>query len=303
MFIDIKHLQALQSIDKHRSFVGASYELCITQSALSHQVKKLESYYQIKILNRQNRPLTWTYAGKKLLKLANNIVPKIKRVNNQLQQIKKGNTGRLHIAVECHSCFDWLMPSMNEYRKIQPTVDMDISQVLQFEPINSLLNGIVDVAITSAKIDHKNLNFTPIFNYNLMLAVSTRNHLSDKKYITEQDLSRQTLISYPVPEHRLDVYKKFLHPAGLAPRYRQNTELTQMMIQKVASNIGVCALPQWVSFSMIDERQIKFIPIGKQGLQCTLYVCTLNNTKNLQYIKDFVKISSFISKTIFNYRR
>jgi LysR family transcriptional regulator, regulator for metE and metH len=301
MILDVKYLQTLLALDEKRSFVKAAEELCITQSALSHQIKKLEDYYQIDFLNRHNRPFTLTYAGSVLLKLAQHIIPEFYKTDNLLKNINNDKAGRLHIAIECHSCFDWLMPTMNEYRKVQPDIDMDISLSLQFEPLSALYNGTADIVITSAKHNDDLLHFSAIFDYELMLACAVDNPLTNKKYITPYDLTTQTLITYPVAENKLDIFKRFLHPASLVPREHKTCELTQMILQKVASNIGVCALPRWVGYNIIDKRQIKFIPLSKKGLKNRLYVCSFKKIKNLQYVKDFVRISRLICQNDLSY--
>ena len=68
-------------------------------------------------LRRKSNPLRFTAAGDRLIRLANEILPKVVDAERELARVKHGDAGQLRIAVECHTCFDWLMPAMDEFRQ------------------------------------------------------------------------------------------------------------------------------------------------------------------------------------------
>ena len=92
----------------------------MTQSALSHQIKTLENYYQVSLFLRNTKPLRLTPAGYKLLELAQRVLPEINATAQALHRFSQGSSGRLYITIECHVCFDWLIPVLNRYRQQWP---------------------------------------------------------------------------------------------------------------------------------------------------------------------------------------
>jgi LysR family transcriptional regulator for metE and metH len=287
MFIEIRHLRTLQALHNTGNLVQAAETLHLTQSALSHQIRNIEKHFEVDLLNRQSRPLKLTYAGKQLLQLAEDILPKVQRAETNINNLKEGKSGRLNIAIECHSCFEWLMPTMNNYRKTWPDVDMDITLAMQYEPLTALLSGDVDIAITSDLKFIDQVHYYPLFEYQMMLLTSDQNPICKQPYIKPADLANQTVVTYPVSPLRLDLFTRFLTPSGIQPQKIRQTELTQMMMQLVASKKGVCALPSWAINN--QEDQLKQTQLGKDGLWCTLYLGVLKDQKNTPYIIDFAK--------------
>ena len=115
--IELRHLQMLVALRSQGSLAGASEELHVTASAISHQLKDIESFYDVELVNRRSRPLSFTPAGKEMLRLADTILPLVARTTTNIKRLAHGQTGQLRLASECHSCFDWLMPILNLYRK------------------------------------------------------------------------------------------------------------------------------------------------------------------------------------------
>lgn len=288
MFIEIRHLRTLAELRNSGNLARAAVRLHQTQSALSHQLKAIESYYDAPLFIRKSKPLCFTPLGERLLELADQLLPAIDRADHELKQLGGGRRGRLHIAIECHSCFDWLMPAMNRYREQWPEVEMDVSAGFAFDPVPALTRNQVDMVITSDPQAIKGLCFIPLFEYQAMLALAKGHALCDKPFVTPQDLTEQTLIIYPVEHKRLDIYTLFLDPAGVQPAGVRTSELTLMILQLVASNRGVAGLPSWVLAKYVEQEFIDARPLGQHGIWATLYAAVREDDRTLPYIKAFL---------------
>ena len=110
--LDIRHLRTLAALRDGGSLVEAARRMHLTQSALSHQLKDLEERLNSPLFERKSKPLRFTRAGLELLQLADKVLPLISQTERNLQKLASGHSGRLHMAIECHSCFDWLMPEI-----------------------------------------------------------------------------------------------------------------------------------------------------------------------------------------------
>ena len=84
--LELRHLNTLTALRAHGSLAAAADELHVTASAVSHQLKELENYYDISLVNRRTRPLSFTPAGKTVLALADSIMPQVTRTKTNLKR-------------------------------------------------------------------------------------------------------------------------------------------------------------------------------------------------------------------------
>ncbi len=285
--LEIRHLRTLRAIEETGSMAAAARMISLTQSALSHQLKQLETHYEIPLFTRNTRPMTLTGAGRKLLELANNILPHIDEMEEKLKT-KTAHTGHFHVAIECHNCFDWLLPALNHVRKHWPGLDVDAQ--MTFDALNMLKAGELDIVITSDPVKTSNISFMALFQYEAKLLMSPHHPLSDKGMIEPTDLRNETLITYPVSLDRLDVYQHFLRPAGLEIKNRRTSELTDMIIQHVDSQRGITVLPDWVLLNHRLTENLISKSLGR-GLYRTVYVAVKSEDANNVALKDFIDIA------------
>ena len=297
--LELRHLKTLIALREHGSLVAAATDLCLTPSAISHQLKELDHWYGVEVVNRRSRPVSFSNVGERLLRLADDVLPQVQIAQTDITRIVHGQTGRIIFSSECHSCFDWLMPLLNQYRQQYPDVDLDFAAGFESNPHELLQNAEFDLLITADPIALKGIEYFPIFEYESRLVLSTTHPLVRKEKILVEDLAEQTLITYPVDKHRLDIMAHLFIPANIQPKHIRTTDLTQMLIQLVASGRGIAALPDWV----VNEYEQKGWVVSRrldcvspQGLRRTLYAGyrTEDNEKN--YFEGFLKQLEKFSK-------
>lgn len=287
--IEIKHLRTLSTLNNTGSLVEAARQLHLTQSALSHQLKELEGRLNCSLFIRKSRPIRFTVAGTRLLDLANSVLPEISSAERDLSRFVSGDAGRLHMAVECHSCFQWLMPAIDSFRDSWPEVELDFSSGFSFLPLPALKRGNLDLVVTSDPQPIEGVTYIPLFSYQPMLALSRHHRLANQTYISPEDLAPETLITYPVEIERLDIFNQFLTPAGVSPAKIRHADMTLMMLQLVASGRGVAGLPNWALFEYLKKDYVVARRLGQEGLWNTLYAAVREEQKDLAYLQDFVK--------------
>lgn len=287
--LEIRHLYMLTALRCQGSLAAAADELHVTASAVSHQLKEIENYYGVTLVNRRSRPLSFTPAGKEILQLADNILPQVIRTTTNIKRLAAGQTGQLRLASECHSCFDWLMPILNRYRKEWQDVDLDFATGFEPEPHQSLLDETIDVLITASPLPLTGICYLPLFKYESRLVLSPTHPLAEKLKIEPKDLAKQTLIAYPVEAKRLDIIAHFLTPAKIEPAKIRTTELTAMLIQLVASERGVASLPDWVVTEYEKKGWVVSRPLG-EGVYCQLYAGIRQDSADVAFIQGFLEL-------------
>jgi len=286
--IELRHLRTLAMLRETGSLVEAAERLFLTQSALSHQLKDLEERLECSLYERKTRPPRFTSAGRRLLELADEVLPMVRSAERDVARLAGGEAGRLHICIECHSCFQWLVPCMDHYRESWADVELDLTGGFSFEPLPALGRGEIDLVVTSDPVDLPGIIYRPLFRYEAMLAVAKHHPLAGARYVEPESLATEVLITYPVDRNRLDVFTRFLDRADVEPASIRTAELTPMMAQLVASGRGVACLPNWALTEYLQNETLVALKMGKTGLWGTLYAAIREDQAEQPFMRDFV---------------
>ncbi len=286
--LEIRHLKTLQALQEAGNLLRAASLLNLTQSALSHQIKLLEEHYGSPLFERKTTPIRFTAAGERLLQLANTVLPQVAAAERDLARQAQGVAGQLRIAVECHTCFDWLMPAMDVFRTRWPEVELDIVSGFQADPVGLLYEHRADIAIVSETDISEKVDYHPLFRFEIIALIAKDHALAERDYLLAQDFASDTLITYPVPDEMLDIVRQVLLPAGVNSASRRTTELTVAMMQLVASKRGIATLPMWAAQNYVNRDYVLAKRITNAGLIGSLYAASLPEMSDKSYLKDFV---------------
>ena len=289
--IERSHLEIIREIDRQRTLTDAAAALHLSQSALSHSIRKLEDQTGVKIWIKQGRTLEFTDTGHFLLNLANRILPQLEYGDSVLSRFSNGKKGILRIGMECHPCYQWLLKVVLPYLQQWPEVDMDIKKDFQFDGYNALKNHETDLLITPDPYSDDELVFTPVLPYEMVLVVARNHWLGEKTHVMAEELKTETLFTYPVGTERLDIFTHFLMPAGCRPAQQKVIEDHEIMIQLVAAERGVTALPNWMVAAYTELLPIKALRLGDSGLHKNLYTAIRATDIDVAYIQDFVSLA------------
>lgn len=288
--IDVRHLRSLLAVAAAGKLAAAAERVHLTPSALSHQIRALESHYGIALFERSPRQgLKFTPAGERLLQLAHEVTAQISAAERDLLRLQGDTRGELRIALECHTCFEWLMPVMDEFRRRWSEVEVDLVAGFHPDPLALLSDGKADLVIGSAPRHKRGLHIVPLFRFEILVVMANEHRLARKRRLDPHDLAGETLITYPVPEQRIDLIRQVLQPAGIHLQ-RRTAELTVAILQLVASRRGIAALPNWGVKSYVDHDYVVAKRIGALGLWSELHACAPKALAGKPYLGDFMDI-------------
>ncbi len=290
MYIELRHLRTIRAIHQAGGLARAADMMNMTQSALSHQVAGLEDQVGMELFVRRSKPMTLSSAGIRLLRTADRILPEIAALEEEFQSLRSGKTGRLHIAIQCHACFDWLFPVLEMFRHAWPEVDVDIRAGLAFDSFPALLREEVDLVISSNPEPLPGLTFNPLFDYAPTFVASAQNPLAAKAMIEAEDFRDQTLITYPVTRDKLDVFTDLLTPAKVEPRAQRPVELTAVILMLVGSNRGVAVLPDWVIRDVKMNADYVTRPLAPGNLTRRLFAVTRDEDAAKPFMAHFLRL-------------
>lgn len=291
MHIEFRHLKTIKAIHDTGGLARAADQLNMTQSALSHQIKGIEDQAGVELFVRRSKPLKLSAAGLKLLAAAEEILPRVAALEAEFEGLVQGKAGRMHIAIECHACFEWLLPVLEAFRKAWPDVDVDIRPGLAFDALPALRREEVDLVVSSDPEDIAGTDFTPLFDYEPVFVASSAHPLAQKDVIEAEDFRGQTLITYPVERARLDVFSQLLTPAKVEPGAVRQVELTAVILLLVASNRGVAVLPDWVVRQVRYNSDYVTRRLTKEGITRRLYAATRAEDSARPYVAHLIRLA------------
>jgi LysR family transcriptional regulator for metE and metH len=291
MHIEFRHLRTIRAIHQAGGLARAAAMLHITQSALSHQIKGLEDQAGVELFVRRSRPLRLSAAGQRLLRLAEKILPEIEALEQEFEGLREGSAGRLHMAIECHACFEWLFPVLERFRKGWAEVDVDIRPGLAFDALPALQKEEVDLVVSSDPEDLPGISFRPLFDYEPVFVASSQHPLAAKDFVEAEDFAGEVLITYPVDRTRLDVFTELLTPAGVEPRSIRQVELTAVILLLVASGRGVAVLPDWVVRELRSSADYVTRPLTAAGKTKRLYAAIREEDADKPYMAHLIRLA------------
>src|SRR5690349_6962654 len=286
--LEIRHLRSLIALAETGTVSRAAERVHLTQSALSHQLRALESHYGAPVVKRHGQSVKLTEPGQRLVGFARSVMGEVQSAERDLAKLARTPARTLRIALECHTCFDWLMPIMDVFRKEWPEVELDLVSGFQPNPVGMLAEGKTDLVIGSENKPRRGIVFHPLFRFEVLAVLPTDHPLRAKRTLSAGDFARETLITYPVPEDRIDLIRRVLKPAGVHPA-RRTAELTVAILQLVASRRGLAALPNWGIKNYVDYKYVIARSIGKNGLWSNLHAATTPETARQPLLKDFLE--------------
>lgn len=289
--IERSHLNIIREVEKQGSLTAAAGSLCLTQSALSHAMKKLEMQLGTDVWLREGRSLRLTQAGRYLLGLANRLLPQLEDAEERMRQFAEGERGTLRIGMECHPCYQWLLKVVAPYLAAWPSVDVDVKQKFQFGGIGALFSYDIDLLVTPDPILKPGLQFEPVFDYEQVLVVPRDHALAKQAFVKPEQMSYEVLITYPVAIERLDVYSQFMLPAGVMPKRHKTIETTDIMLQMVASGRGVAALPRWLAQEYAASMAVVPVRLGAEGIAKQIYLGAREGDLSVDYLRAFIELA------------
>lgn len=286
--IEIRHFQLIKMISDAGSMTKASEKLFLTQPTLSHQLKEIESKLGAPLFLRVNKKLILTEEGKKIIEAAHEILPRIVQIENDIKGIRN-KVKRLRLTTQCYTCYHWLPSIMKKFQSEFPTTEIDIVTEAMNDPVDYLLKGEIDLAITNNHKRQAGIKYEKLFSDEQVAVVPIKHPLAARPYLRPSDFKHESLIIY-----KEDIKKDYFAQNVLIPRSIPigrvtKMQLTEARVELVKAGMGLTVLSKWLVKPFVrDTSFVKLIPIGKNGFYRTWFTGTLHTRQNDPGLKQFI---------------
>ena len=292
LHLEVRHLKLVETVAKEGGLTKAANRLHVTQSALSHQLRDIEDKLGAPLFLRLNKKMLLTQAGERLLSSAPAVLDELKRAEEDIRQIALHREGILRISTECYTCYHWLPPVLKPFSREFPRVEVRIIAEATRRPVEALLDGRLDLAITSEVTRNQKLTFKPLFKDEMVVIVSPGHPLAGLPYVSAKDFSSEHLIVYALPKEDLTIYQKVLIPAGVSPRHLSRVELTEAIVEMVKAGLGIGVMARWAVAPQIEAGSLVGVPVTAKGLHRHWNAAMIKHKAAPPYLLKFVELLS-----------
>jgi LysR family transcriptional regulator, regulator for metE and metH len=289
MDLEIRHLRLVREVSLAGSLTRAGAVLHLTQSALSHQLRDIESRLDTPLFLRVGKRMILTPAGERLLRSADDVLTTIEQTEEAIRRLAGAERGLLRLTTECYTCYHWLPALMKRYRRAHPRVDVRIDATATSQPLAHLLDGRLDIAIVSDPVRDRRIVTERLFDDEMVVIVEPRHPLAARPFVRAEDFAGETLLTYSSKEDST-VYQRILVPAGITPAGMQQVQLTEAMIELVKAGLGVAVLAWWAVEPYVRAGAIRALPLTRRGYKRVWSAATLKDLAQVPYVREFIDL-------------
>jgi LysR family transcriptional regulator for metE and metH len=289
MDLEVRHLRLVSAVADCGSLTRAGDRLHLTQSALSHQLRDIESRLGAALFLRVGKRLVLTPAGERLLASARDVLARLQQTEHDIREMGRDRAGVLRLTTECYTCYHWLPPLLTKYRRKFPRVEVRIDVDATRQPVETLLAGKVDVALMSTPVRDRRLTATPIFDDELIVIAATTHPFAKKTHVKLADMHGETLLLYPPKEESL-VLNQVLLPNGAVPGRIDEVQLTEAIIELVKAGLGISVIARWAVEPIVKSGALVARPLTARGLHRRWSAVMPKDLAKTDFVKEFVEL-------------
>ncbi|MFK8329190.1 LysR substrate-binding domain-containing protein [Pseudomonas sp. BJa5] len=271
--ISTRQLRYFVEIAESGSFSAAAERLYIAQSALSRQIKELETQLETLLFERTARQPRLTAAGQAFLPRARTLMADLEKAERLAREVGQGVRGSLRLN---HSSTvplsGQLLARLSGYLKDNPGVTMDIAQQSSEAQLEALAEGRLEIGLLRLPVlrQHEGICVQPLLQEPLLLAVAEDHPLARETSVRLAQLRNEPFISIP---HRQRGGLSYLSAelcmgAGFFPRAARVVSRKTTQLQLIQAGFGVALLPRCMQ--EIAPASLRFVPLADEGCTSTV---------------------------------
>lgn len=289
--VEMRHLRLVAAIAEHGSMTAAASVLNLTQPALSHQLRELETRLRSPLFVRTARRMVPTQAGSELAELARGVLSQVETFERQAREGDFATArGTVRIATQCYTAYHWLPAVLREFRQRWPNIDLRVAAEHTASPISALREGLLDLAIVYTPSTDRRVELRPLFDDELVIVLPPDHRLAGRGSVSPSALRGEHVFVYTTSDRENSVVRDILEPAGVAASQVTHIQLTEALIELVAAGLGVAVLAAWAVAPAVRSGAVRTARIGKQGFNRTWYAAVRSADVTPAYRFDLIEL-------------
>jgi LysR family transcriptional regulator for metE and metH len=288
--LDVRHLTLVHEIAATGSVTRAAERLHLTQSALSHQLRDIESRLSVQLFLRLGRRMVLTPAGEQVLAAARRVLDDIGRTEDGLRSMARQGNGVLRLCTQCNTGYYWLPPLLSTFRRKYPGVDVQINVSATTRPVEALLEGKIDVGFVTDPVSDPRVAITPMFKDELVAVVAPGHPFAARAHVEPDDFADTHLLLYTADRRDSYIFRQILTPARVEPARLSAVPLTEAILELVKAGLGISVMARWAIAPAIKAGDVRAVRIGRRGVYRAWAAARLRDRAEPKWQKEFVAL-------------
>ena len=293
--MEIRHLQMVKEVATYGNLTKAADHLFLTQSALSHQLKEIEGYFNTQLFIRDKKHMLLTPAGEVVLQAAEKILQEVTETRAKVRCLTDREAGEVRLCTQCYTSYHWLAGFLREFQQLYPKVDVKVElEAATYYADQHLLDNKIDVAITEGDENPK-FSYTPLFQDEFVAIVAPDHPWANRRWVEIEEFAGQNYIMYNIPDEESSNFMMLYK--NRRPQKVYKITLTEAILEMVKAGLGVAVLPNWVVRPYLQSGQLSAVWITENRVLRTWYAATLKNKQLPPYTTAFInKLASYMKE-------
>ncbi|HVC21154.1 MAG TPA: LysR family transcriptional regulator [Vicinamibacterales bacterium] len=262
MYLEIRHLKLIAAVAELGSVTRAGERLCLTQPALSHQLRHIEEQVGERVFVRGNRGMLLTPAGEKLYDAARRALAEFRHFEQEARRISHPGSDALRVAVESDA---WIRGVIRVLQQ-QAGVAYEIVEEATRWPVDALAAGLVDIALVTRDVRDDGIRRARLFRDELVVIVRPTHDLAGRPWCELADLLGETVLTYRGSAEEWALTVTAMDAADVRPSRVADVELDDPIPDLVAAGFGVSVMSRMGVKDALASGEIVAVPLTRDGL-------------------------------------
>jgi DNA-binding transcriptional LysR family regulator len=296
--MNIDHLKTFREVVKLGSFSEVAKKLSITQPAVSFQIQKLEQQLGVRLIDRTQRAISLTAAGKRLLRFAESVENERGRLLDDLKEMRDEVSGDLLIAASTIPGEYLLPPLLSEFKKLHPSVNVQVDVSDSLTVISGVRENSYEVGFCGVLPEGQDLTVLKIASDEIVLIAPPEHPLANKDEVMPSDIEGEALILREATSGTQRNLERAMTKAGLdSGKWVPNLVLgtTQAVVSAVAAGAGIAFVSNLAIKQSLALGQVRQVGVRELQLSRDFY-CIFREGKIVTRLLDefigFIKIGA-----------
>lgn len=272
--MNLDYLRTFLEVTRQGSFSAVARKLGISQPAVSFQIHKLESELGLRLLDRAQKPLGVTEAGRRLIKFAETVDEKQAALKGELDTLREDIAGQLVIGASTIPGEYLLPPILAGFREMHPAVKVRVNVADSGAVIEAVRRGETELGFTGFQTGERDLTFFPFASDEIVLVVYTGHPFADRRQVSIGDLEGEPLVFREAQSGTQESLKTRLAAAGYDIRYWEAAMVmgsTQAVVAAVAAGAGIAFVSNLATTRQLEAGTVRQVAVDGLKLRRDFY--------------------------------
>ena len=260
--MNLNQLRVFYEAARTGSFTSAAKKLCITQPAVTAQIKTFEDQCNLKLFKKKGRSLYLSDEGSTLYEYTRRIFEYEREVEDVIEEMRKLKRGTLRLGTS-KAYARYFMPFLiSSFHEAFPHIKVHLDEGSSMDILRSLLELKNEVAVIAKVEEDPNVTFLPFKRDELILILAPTHSLSKKKSVSVEELVHEPMIMKEMGSGTRKQVNDLFSRKGLGPNVLMETSNTEFIKQLVQRGEGISFLVEESVAVEIREKRLATVPVA-----------------------------------------